>query len=72
MGFFSFNEFWSEDYDGYDGKERYHKILELIHTLSKKSHAEQKNLYYAMTYQLDHNYNLIVNRSYKSNIKPIL
>jgi hypothetical protein len=71
MGFHSFSEFWDEDYDGYDGKERYCKILALIDQLSNKSRTQLVDMYYAMTYQLEHNYNLILKQSYKSNIKEI-
>ncbi len=35
LGFKTFHDFWDEDYDGYDGKERYQRILQLIDTLSK-------------------------------------
>jgi hypothetical protein len=30
MGFKTFYEFWNEDYDGYEGKEKYLQILKLI------------------------------------------
>lgn len=71
MGFHSFFEFWNEEYDSYDGKLRYNKILNLINELSRKSKSEMLDLYYAMTYQLDHNYSLVVNQSYNTKITQI-
>jgi hypothetical protein len=71
LGFHSFFEFWDEDYDAYDGRLRYVKILNLIDKLSSKSSTEMLELYYAMTYQLDHNYKLIVDQSYNTKITQI-
>jgi hypothetical protein len=72
MGFHTFNEFWSEDYDGYQGRERYLKILELIDTLSKKSLKELEYMYASMQFQLDHNYELLINQNYNTNITHII
>jgi len=71
MGFHTFFEFWNEEYDAYDAKNRYMKILDLIDHLAKKTHAEMVDLYYAMTFQLEHNYKLIVSQSYTTKILPI-
>ena len=71
LGFRTFNDFWSEDYDGYEGRERYIKILQLIDNLSKKSTGELKKLYWNMQCTLDHNYNLLLNQNYTTNISYI-
>ena len=71
LGFLTFNNFWSEDYDGFDGSDRYFKILDLIDQIATKSRAELLDLYYAMTYQLDHNYKVLVEQSYSTEIKLI-
>jgi len=75
MGFKTFQtptlDFWSEDYDGYEGRERYIRILALIDELAKKSLAELQQLYQEMQVILDHNYNLLLNQSYNTKIDYI-
>lgn len=68
MGFYTFNEFWDETYDGYEGADRYLKILSLIDTLASKSKMELKDIYNFMQHKLNHNYNLIVNKLYNKKI----
>jgi hypothetical protein len=63
--------FWSEDYDGYEGRERYIRILALIDELAKKSKEELEEMYLAMQPILDHNYNLLVTQSYNNTITKI-
>ena len=72
MGFYTFNEFWNEEYDGYSGPDRYLKILKLINELASKTTEELNQLYYSMKYQLDHNYNLIVNSMYNTKLTEII
>lgn len=72
MGFRTFADFWDESYDGYEGKDRYFKILELIDTLATKSFQELENMYHSMQYTLDHNYQLLMQQSYKKRICEIL
>jgi hypothetical protein len=71
LGFMTFNEFWSEDYDGYEGRERFVRILDLIDQLAKKSYTELNQMYWSMKYVLDHNYNLLYNQTYLKKITPI-
>jgi hypothetical protein len=71
MGFRTFNEFWNENYDGYEGKERYLIILQLIDTIARKSKTELNDMYQAMEPILDHNYNLLLNQSYSTDITYI-
>jgi hypothetical protein len=71
MGFKTFGNFWDEDYDGYEGPDRYKKILQLIDTLSKKSKQELQCMYTDMSHVLDHNFNLLVQQSYQTNITKI-
>ena len=72
MGFRTFNDFWNEDYDGYEGKDRYVKILELIDMLAQKSTDELERMYWDMQYTLDHNYNLLLTQTYNKIITEIL
>ena len=75
MGFKTFQtpnlDFWSEDYDGYVGQERYVRILALIDQLAKKSKKELQELYQAMQPILDHNYNLVQTQEYNKIITKI-
>jgi len=71
MGFHSFNEFWSEEYDAFEGKIRYEKILQLIDEIAKKTPQQLLELYYSMTFQIEHNYSLIVEQSYSTQITQI-
>jgi hypothetical protein len=75
MGFKTFQtptlDFWSEDYDGYEGRERYIRILALVDELAKKSKEELQELYQAMQPILDHNYNLLQTQSYNTTITKI-
>jgi hypothetical protein len=68
MGFRTFGDFWNEDYDGYEGPERFKKICELIDQIATKSHNELKTMYWDMTYSLDHNYRLLISQSYNTRI----
>ena len=71
MGFRTFADFWSEEYDGYEGGERYVKILQLIDNIAKKSIDELQRMYWDMQYTLDHNYNLLMTQTYNKIITEI-
>lgn len=71
MGFRTFSDFWDESYDGYEGRDRYLKILKLIDTISQKSKSELNDMYWAMKYTLDYNYDLLKNQTYTTNITQI-
>jgi hypothetical protein len=71
MGFKTFYDFWSEDYDGYDGKEKYLQILKLIDDIAKKTPDQLTKMYDNMQDILQHNANLIKTQSYNKNIIPI-
>ena len=64
MGFKTFNDFWSEEYDGYEGRDRFELIIELIETLSTKSQKELTDMYWDMKYVLDYNFELLKTQSY--------
>jgi hypothetical protein len=71
MGFRTFGDFWNEEYDGYEGPDRFKKILELLDTLASKSRDELEKIYWDMTYSLDHNYNLLSSKSFNTKIIKI-
>jgi hypothetical protein len=71
VGFKTFNNFWSEDYDGYEGKERFLRILELLDTLAKKSTRELEQMYIDMQPILAHNFSLLQSRLYHKKLIEI-
>ena len=68
MGFRTFHDFWDEDYDGYDPVTRFQLIIELVDTLATKPKEELDDMYHKMQSILDHNYDLLINRSYSRKI----
>ena len=68
MGFQTFNEFWSEDYDGHGMGQRYEYILELINTLAAKSKEELQDMYVRMQPILEHNYQLLLTKQFTKEI----
>ena len=71
MGFRTFNDFWSEEYDGYEGRDRYIRILNLIDEIAKKPASELERMYRDMQNILDYNCNLLHNQTYQTNITAI-
>jgi hypothetical protein len=68
LGFKTFHDFWDEGYDGHEGLHRYIKILDLINTLSNKSVQELESMYQQMQPALEHNYRLLIERTYTTNV----
>jgi hypothetical protein len=68
LGFKTFYEFWDEDYDGIDGKDRYLHILRLVDTLAAMDEQSFRQMYLDMTEILNHNYQLALSRQYTPNI----
>ena len=71
MGFKTFYEFWDEDYDGFEGKEKYLRILKLIDSIAKKSILELLDMYNSMQYILEHNANLILTQTYNKHVTHV-
>ena len=71
MGFQTFYQFWDEDYDGYEGKERYIRIQKLIDEIGKQTPEQLENMYRSMQPILEHNYNLLKTQSYIKTITLI-
>ena len=55
LGFKTFNNYWSEDYDNYNGIYRAQKIVEILEQLSNKPLDELKDMYSDMLPILEHN-----------------
>jgi hypothetical protein len=71
MGFQTFNDFWDENYDGFCDADRYKKILELIDQLSGLSLGKLQKIYHGMQSVLDHNYDLLMSRQFRTKITYI-
>lgn len=71
MGFQTFNDFWDENYDGFADGNRYIRILKLIDQIATWSDKELNDMYINMQSVLDHNYDLLMNQSYKREITHI-
>jgi hypothetical protein len=71
MGFRTFNDFWDEDYDGYEYGDRLRRIYNVIDYIGSKSINELEKMYWDMQYTLEHNYNLLINRQYKNKITQL-
>jgi hypothetical protein len=71
MGFKTFDKYWDEGYDFYEGKDRYLNILKLIDSLATKSIFDLNKIYEDMQEILDHNYNLLHNQSFIKKIEYI-
>jgi hypothetical protein len=71
LGFKTFNDFWSEDYDGYSPHLKYQYILNLVDSIANKSTEELYKMYQDMHPILNHNYNLLVHQSYNKKIEYV-
>lgn len=71
LGFWTFEHFWDENYDGFSNRDRFLKIVALIDTLAKKSKDELHDMYCSMQYVLDHNYNLLITQGFNTEVTVI-
>ena len=71
MGFRTFADFWDESYDGFEGAERFNRIIKLLDRLAIMSTSELEQMYLDMTYTLDHNYNLLKEQLYSKQLKKL-
>jgi hypothetical protein len=71
MGFRTFHDFWSEDYDGYDATDKFQHIVKLIDYLATRSIAELETMYNKMQPILDHNYNMLLEKTYTEKITRV-
>ena len=71
MGFRTFWEFWDEDYDGYAGADRLHCIQQLIDSIASMPINQLESMYWDMQYTLDHNYKMLMTKTYTNKITPL-
>lgn len=72
MGFQTFQEFWDEDYDGYEGRDRLSRIIKLIDWIGSQSTGTLETMYADMQPILNHNHNLLSTQTYSNLIKEVL
>jgi hypothetical protein len=71
MGFKTFADFWSEDYDGYEGKERLVRMLEVIDKISAMTHGQRDTMFWDMQHTLQHNRQILSQQSWTNTITKI-
>ena len=71
MGFRTFADFWDEDYDGYEGADRLHRIQQLIDSIANIPINQLESMFWDMQYTLDHNYELLMTKTYTNKVAPI-
>lgn len=71
MGFLTFNEFWSEEYDGYEQGDRLTRIYTVIDSIAKRSKQDLIDMYWDMKFVLDHNYQLLRSKKYNIEITAL-
>lgn len=72
MGFRTFGDFWDEKYDGYEGTDRFLRMIELIDWIASKTLTELEQMYYDMQYSLQHNYELVTSKKFNTEIRQII
>jgi hypothetical protein len=68
MGFRTFADFWDEDYDGCEGRERLVRMLTVIDTISAMSTIQRETMYWDLQYTLQHNRELLASRNWNNKI----
>jgi hypothetical protein len=71
MGFKTFWEFWDEDYDGYETRDRLIRIYQLLDKLAALSSTELWQMYQDMQPILDHNHDLMIKQTYSRKITKV-
>jgi hypothetical protein len=71
MGFQTFYDFWDEDYDGFETRDRLLRMYQVIQNIASRSQDELVYMYQRMQPILEHNYNLLMSQSYNKTITKI-
>ena len=71
MGFRTFSDFWSEDYDGYEGKERLIRIFSVLDTIAAMTAGQRETMYWDLQYTLQYNQKILAQRQWSDNITLI-
>ena len=60
LGYKTFNNYWSEDYDNVDGEHKLEAIMNVIKEMSAKSIEELHEMYWDMMPILKHNQKILL------------
>jgi hypothetical protein len=71
MGFQTFHDFWDEDYDGFETRDRLLRIYQVIQNIVSRPKEELADMYRCMQPILEHNHNLLITQSYSNTISKI-
>ena len=71
-GFKTFHDFWDQSYDGFEHKDRYIGMLQVLKEIGKKTKTELAKMLEDMQPILEHNYNLLMNKTFTFNVKKIV
>ena len=71
MGFRTFADFWSEDYDGYEGRERLVRMLAVLDEISAMTASQRETMFWDMQYTLQHNRQILLQQSWNNTITKI-
>jgi hypothetical protein len=71
LGFKTFCNYWDETYDGYQGRDRYLRILKLLDHLASMSVAQLVSMYESMRPVLEHNWELLRSQTYLRKVALI-
>jgi hypothetical protein len=71
MGFQTFHDFWDEDYDGFETRDRLLRMYQVIQYIASRSQDELADMYQQMQPILEHNYDLLMSQRYNNTITKI-
>lgn len=71
MGFRTFADFWDETYDGFETKDRFWRMLDLLDDIANRPASELQRMYWDMQYSLEHNYDVLAQQTYDTRISRI-
>lgn len=72
IGFKTFNDFWSEEYDELTPKDRYFAVLKLIDQFSNMTHDELTALNSKLKETVEYNYQLLVGLKFNKNVERFI
>jgi hypothetical protein len=71
MGFRTFHDFWDEDYDGFETRDRLLRMYQVIQKIAVQPQDQLLDMYHRMQPVLEHNYNLLMSQSFNKKITKI-
>jgi hypothetical protein len=72
MGFLTFNDYWDENYDGFETTNRITEMYRTIDRLASMDTTELESMYRDMQPILEHNYNLLQEKTFLRKITKVV